>query len=220
MAKTVKKAVKSPKKQLDKKTISKEHTKKKLMVAAMDIFAKHGFDGATTKEISESAGVNEALIARYFKGKKGLFDALIIEYYANKRRLTENFIPGGNLLEDLKNLLAIAVNEYSQNPKFLQMLLPNMILDKNLKQQIRKTIELPNPTLKLLFQHYQKKKIIRADVDFLVFQELIIHVCSNIVNDPFILNLCTIPKEVISEQAAIMIESYLTRPSKVEKKKS
>lgn len=221
MAKSVKKKAKQPvKKPLDKKTISKEITKQKLLDAAMDIFARHGFDGATTKEISEHAGVNEALITRYFKGKKGLFETLILNYYANKTRLTEDFVPGDDLLEDLKILFSVVINEYTQNPKFVRLLLPPMILDKNLKQQIRKTIEIPNPTLKRLFTHYQKKKVIRADIEFQVFQELVIYMSSSMINDQFILHLCTLPREMMTEQVAIMIEAYLTRPSKAGKKKS
>lgn len=42
------------------------------------VFQAKGYDAATTREISDCAGVNLALIPRYFGSKKGLFEAAIL----------------------------------------------------------------------------------------------------------------------------------------------
>lgn len=49
----------------------------RLLDAAEEVFSKHGFAGATTREIAKKAGVNLALIARYFDGKYGLLIAVL-----------------------------------------------------------------------------------------------------------------------------------------------
>lgn len=49
----------------------------RLLDAAEDVFSKHGFAGATTREIAKKAGINLALIARYFDGKYGLLIAVL-----------------------------------------------------------------------------------------------------------------------------------------------
>ncbi|MGD9735240.1 MAG: TetR/AcrR family transcriptional regulator [Solirubrobacterales bacterium] len=48
-----------------------------LLQAAREVFDELGYEGATTREIGERAGVDPALIARYFDSKEGLFLASI-----------------------------------------------------------------------------------------------------------------------------------------------
>ncbi len=50
-----------------------------LLLAARALFDEVGYDRATTREIGERAGVDAALIARYFDSKEGLFLAAIAE---------------------------------------------------------------------------------------------------------------------------------------------
>jgi AcrR family transcriptional regulator len=55
----------------------RESTERRILEAAIDIFATNGFDVSTTRQIAESASANEALIFRYFGGKDGLLKAII-----------------------------------------------------------------------------------------------------------------------------------------------
>ncbi|MFI9271416.1 TetR family transcriptional regulator [Kitasatospora sp. NPDC052896] len=50
-----------------------------LLRAALELFAERGFDRTTTREIGERAGVDPALIARYFGGKTQLYIATMHE---------------------------------------------------------------------------------------------------------------------------------------------
>jgi AcrR family transcriptional regulator len=50
-----------------------------LLGAARALFDQRGYDRATTREIGERAGVDPALIARYFGSKEGLYLATIAE---------------------------------------------------------------------------------------------------------------------------------------------
>ncbi len=54
-----------------------EASRRALLDAARGIFDEVGYDRATTREIGERAGVDPALIARYFDSKEGLFIAAI-----------------------------------------------------------------------------------------------------------------------------------------------
>jgi AcrR family transcriptional regulator len=56
-----------------------EATRLALLEAGRALFDEVGYDRATTREIGERAGVDPALIARYFDGKEGLFLATIAE---------------------------------------------------------------------------------------------------------------------------------------------
>jgi AcrR family transcriptional regulator len=52
-------------------------SRRALLDAARRVFDEVGYDRATTREIGERAGVDPALIARYFDSKEGLFLASI-----------------------------------------------------------------------------------------------------------------------------------------------
>jgi len=48
-----------------------------IVAAARDLFGQRGFDSVGTREIADCAGVNVALISRYFGSKAGLFAAAV-----------------------------------------------------------------------------------------------------------------------------------------------
>ena len=50
-----------------------QKTRERLMKAAVDIFGKHGYDGASTRAIVDAAGANIQAIPYYFGGKEGLY---------------------------------------------------------------------------------------------------------------------------------------------------
>lgn len=50
-----------------------DQTREKLLLAAVDVFGRVGFDGATTRMLSETAGANQQAIAYYFGNKEGLY---------------------------------------------------------------------------------------------------------------------------------------------------
>lgn len=45
----------------------------KLLEAAIEVFARHGFAGATTRMLAKAAGANQQAIPYYFAGKEGLY---------------------------------------------------------------------------------------------------------------------------------------------------
>lgn len=66
--------------------------KKQLIDIAMGLFSEQGFDGTSTREIADAAGVNEAIIFRHFKTKEDLYWAVLadrIERRGRTRRVKE-----------------------------------------------------------------------------------------------------------------------------------
>ncbi len=53
----------------------------KIMQAMRELLQERNFESITTAEISRVAGVNEALIYRYFKDKRGLLHKILAEYF-------------------------------------------------------------------------------------------------------------------------------------------
>jgi len=47
-------------------------THEKILIAAQTLFARHGYDGTTTKELAEKAGIAEGTLFRHFTNKKAI----------------------------------------------------------------------------------------------------------------------------------------------------
>jgi AcrR family transcriptional regulator len=63
-------------------------TRALLLDAARRRFARDGYSSATLRDIAEDAGVNVALVARYFDSKEGLFEACLTAVVDELRRET------------------------------------------------------------------------------------------------------------------------------------
>lgn len=57
--------------------LDSDERRKAIVAAAVPLFARRGFSGATTKELAEAAGISEALLFRHFPTKKQLYDEIL-----------------------------------------------------------------------------------------------------------------------------------------------
>ncbi|WP_158306355.1 forespore capture DNA-binding protein RefZ [Caldalkalibacillus thermarum] len=55
--------------------------KERIKQAALDLFYYQGFHSTTVRQIAQRAGVNPAMISYYFKGKRGLLEQLMVQFY-------------------------------------------------------------------------------------------------------------------------------------------
>lgn len=53
-----------------------EETRRRLVATGVELFARHGFDAVTTRQLAEAAGVNQAAIPYHFGGKEGVYRAV------------------------------------------------------------------------------------------------------------------------------------------------
>jgi len=57
--------------------LSAAERRRDIVDAVRDVFAEKGFDGTTTRDLAQSAGVSEALLYRYFPSKESLYAAML-----------------------------------------------------------------------------------------------------------------------------------------------
>ena len=61
-------------------------TARRILECAIERFAEQGFHAVSTRELAVAAHVNPAMLAYYFKSKRGLLDAAIVEAQARIAR--------------------------------------------------------------------------------------------------------------------------------------
>ncbi len=66
----------------DRRSASPEETRERILLAARDVMSRKGRRGATTREIADVAGVNEATLFRHFGNKDGLMAAIAQRFCA------------------------------------------------------------------------------------------------------------------------------------------
>jgi AcrR family transcriptional regulator len=83
-----------------------EETRNRILKAALELFSKHGYTGATTREIARSSDVTEVTLFRYFPSKEKLFGEVVLRYLPGQD--FEEFVKNAKKLEYSQALEAIA----------------------------------------------------------------------------------------------------------------
>jgi len=65
-------------------------TKASVLRAARTVFARRGFEGASTREVAEVAGVNNAMIYYHFQDKNKLYRAVLADSFMAFERIWEH----------------------------------------------------------------------------------------------------------------------------------
>lgn len=68
--------------------LTHERRHQQILDTAIDVFAKFGFRGTTTKQIAKAAGVSEATIFLHFPSKEALYKAILEEVIRSQQPLT------------------------------------------------------------------------------------------------------------------------------------
>ncbi|WII73183.1 TetR/AcrR family transcriptional regulator [Bdellovibrio sp. 22V] len=117
-------------------------SEERLIQAGLEVFSKHGFNGATTKEIAKKADVNESLIGRYFDGKEGLLVAIIERFIEEVVQEALPYEPQETLADELEHYVKNRVNQGCMHEDFARIVFSQALVDKKFKRRVRETIPL------------------------------------------------------------------------------
>ena len=109
-----------------------------LVRAAIKLFASHGYEATTTREIAAYAGCSEGLIHRYFKSKEGLLRAVMSSHTSQRMlELAEHLPVSDSLEEEMRQLMYWEVNRMWQDRNFLRIALQRAMLDPKIARSVR-----------------------------------------------------------------------------------
>lgn len=98
-------------------------TRKKLLTAARQEFASHGFAGARVDEIAMRAGVNKQLVYHYFGDKDALYLAVLEWVYADIREQERQLnLEGLPPEKAIRKLIEASFDYLATNPDFIVLL--------------------------------------------------------------------------------------------------
>lgn len=132
---------------INKKEASKDLTMKKLCRSGLAVFSKYGFDSATTKMISQHAGINESLITRYFNGKAGLLEAVIKEFAQDIHNQYSTYPAGKTIEDELRSFLTATTTSLQGNVRFMKLAFSRAILDSTMQKRLNRDLKSPGDEL-------------------------------------------------------------------------
>jgi len=135
----------------------KHDRRQEILAAAMDLFAKKGFRGTTTRDLATQAEVNEAIIFRHFTNKEELYRA-ILEHKAgqNREAQIEEFERLASSNDDEKFFQTLGnkfLERHENDSTFLRLLLFSALEGHELSDMFVASMTARNP----IANHIQKR---------------------------------------------------------------
>ncbi|MBC5829488.1 MAG: TetR/AcrR family transcriptional regulator [Candidatus Eremiobacteraeota bacterium] len=100
---------------------SPDDTRTRILAATREIFSLKGSRGATTREIAERAGVNEATLFRHFGSKHVLLEAMVSHYCGASGFKEFMSTLSGNLEQDLYTLALRVLDRIERNADIIKI---------------------------------------------------------------------------------------------------
>ncbi|MDQ6932118.1 MAG: TetR/AcrR family transcriptional regulator [Candidatus Eremiobacteraeota bacterium] len=100
---------------------SPDDTRTRILAATREIFSLKGSRGATTREIADRAGVNEATLFRHFGNKHALLEAMVSHYCGASAFKEFMSTLSGDLEEDLYTLALRVLDGIERNADIIKI---------------------------------------------------------------------------------------------------
>lgn len=104
---------------MDKSNVEK---RSEILEAALNLFSKKGFDGATVDEIAAKAGVGKGTIYLYFRTKEAIFWTGVEEGLSRLQRLFEQIAREKDYLEQLRQMIRVFFDFVENNQDLFKIL--------------------------------------------------------------------------------------------------
>src|SRR5690606_14883491 len=144
----------------------KEATKQALLAAGVQVFARRGYDAATTREVAHAAGVNEQLIQRYFGGKSGLLLAILERFGAEERQSCAMPPPCRCVETEVQSFLEYHLERACEIADVTRVALHRSLCDPKIAREIgRQFAETRVPLLRERLEALRARGLIDRDAD-------------------------------------------------------
>lgn len=114
-------------------------SKAKILTAAKELFARKGFEGTSTREIVNAAGVNISLIAYHFGGKENVLFALFDHFMDGAYHEDVSF-GDSELVEEFKSILIRIIKLRFEEPELISILHHEIILNSGRTDKIKASL--------------------------------------------------------------------------------
>ena len=94
-----------------------ERTTRRIMDVAEDLFAEHGYDGTSLRQIADGAGIKEPGLYNHFAGKQALYEAVLFRALNPMAEALSSHLEDASGLRDYTELPAIMTDLLLAHPQ-------------------------------------------------------------------------------------------------------
>ena len=95
----------------------------RILAAAVEEFAEHGFAGARVERISSQAGTVDRMLYYYYGNKERLYQAVLEQIYADMIGAQRNFVQPDDPVAAMRQLIEHSWDHYAASPKLVRLLM-------------------------------------------------------------------------------------------------
>ncbi|RYY61352.1 MAG: TetR/AcrR family transcriptional regulator [Chitinophagaceae bacterium] len=158
----------------------------RIMEAAEVHFADRGFEGASVREIAESAGVNLAMINYYFGSKEKLMEAVFSHRTAHFTLQLESMVNNKELepMAKVETLVDTYIDRLLTQQCFHRILVREQMMRSNhtIVDQLVKMKKTNHNLIKALITQGQKKGLFRKNIDVSLLMATLVGTVGHVVS--------------------------------------
>jgi AcrR family transcriptional regulator len=140
----------------------------RILDAAVEEFAEHGFAGARIERVSAAAGTVDRMLYYYYGNKERLYQAVLAKIYEDMIGAQREFVSPEDPVEGMRQLVQHSWDHYLTHPNLVRLLMnENLLRGKHIRQapQVVERTALPLvQTVATLLESGQARGVFRRDV--------------------------------------------------------
>jgi AcrR family transcriptional regulator len=200
-----------------------EGTRRRILAAATEEFAKGGLAGARVDQIARRAETNERMLYYYYGSKEGLFLAVLEKQYANFRVAEEQLhLVDEDPVAGVRTLARFIWDWYYEHPEFIRLVNSENLHEARHLKKSTQLQQLINPVVDVLadvIRRGQERGLFRDNIDVPQFYLTISALGYYVLSNRYTIS-AVIGRDVASQQEherfaelhTDMLLSYLKKP--------
>ncbi|OCT14748.1 hypothetical protein A8709_11255 [Paenibacillus pectinilyticus] len=112
--------------------------KMKIVLAAKKLFAKHGYDATSVRQICEEAGANVALVSYYFGGKESVFHEIFRQFFPHGKLVDFNAVE--DPLEGMRRVIQEVIQMRNADPEMISLIQMEIIMITPRVEEMRELV--------------------------------------------------------------------------------
>ena len=139
----------------------------RILEAAVEEFAEHGFAGARIERVSAAAGTVDRMLYYYYGNKERLYQAVLVKIYEDMIGAQREFVTPDDPVEGMRQLVQHSWDHYLSHPQLVRLLMnENLLRGKHIRQwqQVERTTLPLVQTVATLLESGQAQGVFRRDV--------------------------------------------------------
>lgn len=136
----------------------RKESKRKILEAALEVFAREGYHSSTVSSIAKTAGISQGLLYNYFKSKEdvlnelmiGMMDALMCEFIPiNPKEKVKR--------KDIVNFINVGIDLVLKDPKFWKLYFSVFVQPDVLSIVMDKMMKMAKPYLRRITDYFGER---------------------------------------------------------------